>query len=108
MGVSADGTDPLAAVMQLGSTRRRKFQRPDDRKKRSPPAVVPNVVLPQTLMDAATKAYDLLDEILAADPLAGLTEAWSWGFICTPRMTALLFNDLNGSTESWPEGMRCN
>ena len=48
-----------------------------------------------------------LEEVLAADPLAGLTEEWSWGFICTPRMTAILYNDLTGVAERWPEGMRC-
>lgn len=59
------------------------------------------------LVRAEVEAGLSLDEILAADPLAGLTEEWSWGFICTPRMTALLYNDLNGSTETWPDGMTC-
>lgn len=49
-----------------------------------------------------------LEEVLAADPLAGLTEEWSWRFICTPRMTAILYNDLTGVAERWPAEMRCS
>jgi len=48
-----------------------------------------------------------IESVLEADPLAEFTEDWSWGFICTPRMTTLLYNDASGIAENWPEDMSC-
>ncbi|MEN0653430.1 MULTISPECIES: MBL fold metallo-hydrolase [Hyphobacterium] len=59
------------------------------------------------LVRTEVEAELTLEEVLAADPLAGLTEAWSWRFICTPRMTAILYYDLTGAAERWPADMRC-
>ncbi len=49
-----------------------------------------------------------LEEVLEANPLAPLHDDWNWGFICTPRMTLLLYNDAAGIAENWPDGFRCN
>lgn len=48
-----------------------------------------------------------LEAILEADPLAEFTEDWSWFFICTPRMTTLLFNEASNLAENWPDDMSC-
>jgi hypothetical protein len=49
-----------------------------------------------------------LEEVLEANPLAPRHDDWNWGFICTPRMTLLLYNDAAGIAENWPDGFRCN
>jgi len=46
--------------------------------------------------------------VLEVNPLAPLHDDWNWGFICTPRMTLLLYNDAAGIAENWPDGFRCN
>lgn len=48
-----------------------------------------------------------VDEVLAAEPLAEFAEDWSWGFVCTPRMVTILYNDAAGIDENWPDDMSC-
>lgn len=48
-----------------------------------------------------------LDEVLAAGPLAAFHDEWNWGFVCTPRMVTILYNDAAGIAENWPDGTRC-
>ena len=48
-----------------------------------------------------------LEQVLEADPLAEFTEDWSWGFVCTQRMTTLLFNEASNLAENWPDDMSC-
>lgn len=48
-----------------------------------------------------------VEDVLAAEPLADFHDDWSWGFVCTPRMVTILYNDAAGIDENWPEGMSC-
>ena len=47
-------------------------------------------------VEALVKGGMTLDEVLAADPLAGYHADWAWRFITAEKMTATLYRDLAG------------